>query len=142
MTIMEDDALCTGDLDNAVATMEATSENSSVVLLGGLYDESRTGLHPLTHFQMLHAYVIWPEAARKLLDSAFPISKQVDWYMMDVLHGTLQGFTPSVFEQNPAVYWTDIQTDIKPAPLHLKSKRFFTTLLILTIVLSIVASLF
>ena len=117
MTIMEDDALCTGDLEGAVATLEKRSGESSVVLLGGLYDDSRSGLNQQHHFQMLHAYVIWPDAARKLLATAFPISKQVDWYMMDILKGEIEGFSPSVFEQNPAVYWTDIQTTMKPTPV-------------------------
>lgn len=135
MTIFEDDAECLHR--NALSLLPFGRAQFDVLLLGGIYNDSvhkskgdaptmltRLTVKEVKQFLCLHAYVIWKEAAWRLLQFAFPIQKQVDFYMYLLPTIKIMACVPSIFHQRPAIAHTDIQTpiyNVSYRPLTIKS---------------------
>jgi GR25 family glycosyltransferase involved in LPS biosynthesis len=121
MTIFEDDAQCVRPA--ALKKLPFGHASFDVLLLGGLYDskensaleEAKAGIsiQPVQRFLCTHAYVIWKEAAWKLLQYAFPIQKQVDFYMHALPSLQLRACLPTIFTQNQDIAHTDVQIPIE-----------------------------
>lgn len=117
MTVFEDDAECVRP--GALQHLPFGSGRFQLLLLGGLYDEKppvgtdQVSVRTVKRFLCTHAYVIWKEAAWSLLQFAFPIQKQVDFYMHALPSLQISACVPAIFLQNQTIAHTDVQIPIR-----------------------------
>jgi hypothetical protein len=119
MTVFEDDAECLRP--SALKNIPFGKGSFEVLLLGGVYDDraeeyregSAVAVQKVKRFLCTHAYVIWKEAAWKLLQFALPIQKQVDFYMHSLPSIEISACVPAIFLQNQAIAHTDIQIPLR-----------------------------
>jgi len=133
MTVFEDDAECLRP--DALGLLPFGSGRFDLLLLGGLYDYSSKdvtaglSVKEVKRFLCTHAYVIWKDAAWRLLQFAFPIQKQVDFYMHMLPTITIMACVPSLFHQRPAISQTDVQIPLQSKLSRQMVKRLFAVIM-------------
>ena len=117
--IFEDDAQPNFDMNTLGNYMNNVPDDWDIILFGGIYNKYDTineYVVKLYQFYCLHGYIINKKNnLGKILDEAFPITKQIDSWLSDLAvcgKVNIYAITKNKWEINANNYSTDIQTTI------------------------------